>query len=97
MRLSLKNFFIPARPQVKQGIFEPNASAVVPTYKPGATALRLVEDLLAHNPKLSVVVVDDCTPLWHATSSQGTASTSTSTAASSPGWFGRFVNWLFGR
>ncbi len=65
MRLSLKNFFIPARPQVKQGIFEPNASAVVPTYKPGATALRLVEDLLAHNPKLSVVVVDDCTPLWH--------------------------------
>lgn len=37
-------------------------SAVVPSYKPGATALRLVEDLLRYNPKLSIVVVDDYTP-----------------------------------
>jgi cellulose synthase/poly-beta-1,6-N-acetylglucosamine synthase-like glycosyltransferase len=68
MRISLKNFLIPAQPRAVHKVFEPNVSAVVPTYKPGATALRLVEDLLRHNPKLSVVVVDDCTPLEHAPS-----------------------------
>jgi cellulose synthase/poly-beta-1,6-N-acetylglucosamine synthase-like glycosyltransferase len=68
MKISLKNFFIPAQLQAKHKVFEPNVSAVVPTYKPGATALRLVSDLLAYNPRLSVVVVDDCTPLDHAAS-----------------------------
>ena len=68
MKVSLKNFFIPAQPQAKHKVFEPNVSAVVPTYKPGATALRLVEDLLAYNPRLGIVIVDDCTPLDHAPS-----------------------------
>jgi len=62
MRVALKNFLIPTQPQQTHKVVEPNVSAVVPTYKPGATALRLVEDLLAYNPKLAVVVVDDCTP-----------------------------------
>ena len=66
MKVSLKNFLIPTQPQIKHKVFEPSVSAVVPTYKPGATALRLVEDLLTHNPRLSVVVVDDCTPLDYA-------------------------------
>jgi cellulose synthase/poly-beta-1,6-N-acetylglucosamine synthase-like glycosyltransferase len=68
MRVALKNFLIPAQPRAKHKVFEPNVSAVVPTYKPGATALRLIRDLLRYNPKLSVVVVDDCTPLDHAPS-----------------------------
>lgn len=62
MRVALKNFLIPTQPQAAKKVYEPNVSAVVPTYKPGATALRLVENLLANNPKLLVVVVDDCTP-----------------------------------
>lgn len=66
MKVSLKNFLIPAQPRAKHKVFEPNVSAVVPTYKPGATALRLIEDLLRHNPRLNVVVVDDCTPLDYA-------------------------------
>ena len=62
MRVTLKNFLIPTQPRAKHKVVEPNVSAVVPTYKPGATALRLVEDLLRYNPRLFVVVVDDCTP-----------------------------------
>lgn len=68
MRLALKNFLVPAEPRAAHKVVEPNISAVVPTYKPGATALRLVEDLLAHNPKLLVVIVDDCTPRDYAPS-----------------------------
>ncbi len=68
MRVALKNFLIPTQTQGTHKVFEPNVSAVVPTYKPGATALRLVEDLLYHNPKLSVVVVDDSTPHEYAPS-----------------------------
>lgn len=62
MKVSLANFLIPTRPSAVRKVREPVISAVVPTYKPGATALRLVEDLLLYNPKLNVVVVDDCTP-----------------------------------
>ena len=62
MRVTLKNFLIPTQSRLSHKVFEPNVSAVVPTYKPGATALRLVESLLRYNPKLEVVVVDDCTP-----------------------------------
>lgn len=58
----LKNFLIPTQTLAAHKVFEPNVSAVVPTYKPGATALRLVEDLLRYNKKLEVVVVDDSTP-----------------------------------
>jgi cellulose synthase/poly-beta-1,6-N-acetylglucosamine synthase-like glycosyltransferase len=68
MRVALKNFLIPTEPRATHKVAEPNVSAVVPTYKPGATALRLVEDLLAHNPRLFVVVVDDCTPRDYAPS-----------------------------
>lgn len=64
MRVELKNFLVPTQPQVThRAVVEPKISAVVPTYKPGATALRLVKDLLAYNPKMAVVVVDDSTPL----------------------------------
>lgn len=68
MRVALKNFLIPSTPRAEHKVLEPNVSAVVPTYKPGATAFRLVEDLLRYNPKLAVVVVDDSTPLEHAPS-----------------------------
>ena len=68
MRVELKNFLIPTQPRVTHKVVEPNVSAVVPTYKPGATALRLVNDLLRYNPKLAVVVVDDCTPQDYAPS-----------------------------
>ncbi len=68
MRVELKNFLIPTQPLKTHKVVEPNVSAVVPTYKPGATALRLVKDLLHYNPKLAVVVVDDCTPLDYAPS-----------------------------
>ncbi len=62
MRVSLKNFLVPTRSLSTHKVFEPNVSAVVPTYKPGATALCLVEDLVRYNPKLEVLVVDDSTP-----------------------------------
>ena len=68
MKVSLKNFLIPTQPAATHKVVEPNVSAVVPTYKPGATALRLVESLLAYNPKLTVVVVDDSTPQDYAPS-----------------------------
>ena len=68
MKVTLKNFLIPTQPERTHKVVEPNVSAVVPTYKPGATALRLVNDLLRYNPRLSVVVVDDCTPLDYAPS-----------------------------
>lgn len=63
MIVRLANFLIPDTPRVAHTITEPNISAVVPTYKPGPTALRLVEDLLRYHHRLSVVVVDDSTPL----------------------------------
>lgn len=36
--------------------------AIIPTYKPGALTVRLVEDLVRWNPLLRLYVVDDCTP-----------------------------------
>lgn len=68
MRVTLKNFLIPTQPRAIHKVVEPSTSAVVPTYKPGPALLRLVEDLLRYTPKLSVVVVDDCTPPSHAPS-----------------------------
>lgn len=63
MRIRLANFLVPDKPRVTHKVSRPNVSAVVPTYKPGATAFRLAEDLLRYNPGLTVVVVDDSTPL----------------------------------
>ena len=37
-------------------------AAIVPTYKPQALTVRLVQDLLRASPNLFVYVVDDCTP-----------------------------------
>ena len=68
MKVTLKNFIVPRLAPAGHKVYEPNVSTVVPTYKPGATALRLVEDLLRYNPKLQVVVVDDCTPQDYAPS-----------------------------
>lgn len=62
MRVALKNFLIPTQPGAVRKVVKPSVSAVVPTYKPGAALSRLVKDLLAYNPGLLVVVVDDCTP-----------------------------------
>ncbi len=73
MKVTLKNFLIPTRTKQRPKVFEPSASAVVPTYKPGATALRLVEDLLRYKPRLAVVVVDDSTPQDHEPSMRGPA------------------------
>ena len=36
--------------------------AIVPTYKPKALTVRLVQDLLRASPNLFVYVVNDCTP-----------------------------------
>lgn len=65
MRVTLKNFFIPHVERRTRTFFEPSVCAIIPTYKPGGTALRLVEDLLRYNPRLRVCVVDDCTPPGH--------------------------------
>ncbi len=65
MREGLKNFVIPQQGHAVQSVFEPSVSAIIPTFKPGVMAFRLVEDLLRYNPALNVVVVDDSTPLEH--------------------------------
>ncbi|MCC7500507.1 glycosyltransferase family 2 protein [Candidatus Nomurabacteria bacterium] len=65
MREGLKNFVIPQQGRAVQSVFEPSVSAIIPTFKPGVMAFRLVEDLLRYNPALNVVVVDDSTPLEH--------------------------------
>src|SRR3989344_8638077 len=68
MKVTLKNFIVPRLAPAGHKVYEPNVSTVVPTYKPGATALRWVGDLLRSTPKLQVVVVDDCTPQDYAPS-----------------------------
>lgn len=68
MKVSLKNFLVPRQLPPAHRVYEPVISAIVPTYKPGAALVHLVEDLLRYNPKLQVVVVDDCTPQDYAPS-----------------------------
>lgn len=65
MLAGLKNFIIPESRNTTHTVFEPSVSAIIPTFKPGVMAFRLVEDLVRFNPTVSVVVVDDSTPLAH--------------------------------
>ncbi|MBU1110408.1 glycosyltransferase family 2 protein [Patescibacteria group bacterium] len=37
--------------------------AIIPTYRPSQSTFQLVVDLIAWNPRLSVLVVNDCSPL----------------------------------
>lgn len=63
LHAGLKSFIVPAR--YARSPFNAEAvrtCAIIPTYKPGAITVRLVEDLVRWNPRLQVYVVDDCTP-----------------------------------
>ncbi|MBU0708858.1 glycosyltransferase family 2 protein [Patescibacteria group bacterium] len=39
--------------------------AIIPTYKPSSTTLKLVGALNLWNPEVQIIVVDDCTPAKH--------------------------------
>jgi len=59
----LTNFIIPARhPRVSFDFEKAHIAAIVPTYKPKALTVRLVQDLLRSSERMHVYVVDDCTP-----------------------------------
>ena len=60
----LKNFILPARYLKSPFDFKKaTVCVIVPTYKPQELTVRLVQDLIKWNPKISVYVVDDSTPL----------------------------------
>lgn len=61
--VTLRNFVLPVRHERRQFAYEnARVAAIVPTYRPGAIAARLVRDLVRFNPGLRVYVVDDCSP-----------------------------------
>ena len=62
-KLELRQFVLPRKYQRSSFSYEQvSVSALIPTYKPGALTLRLVEDLARWNPNIAIYLVDDSTP-----------------------------------
>lgn len=61
--IHLTNFILPARHvRVPFDFGKARITAIVPTYKPKALTVRLIQDLLRSSERMHVYVVDDCTP-----------------------------------
>lgn len=59
------SFFVPKNSSLVSSapkIVEKRVVALIPTYKPTKTTLRLVQDVLEYNPNIRVIVIDDSTP-----------------------------------
>ncbi|MBI2612874.1 glycosyltransferase [Candidatus Kaiserbacteria bacterium] len=62
-RITLGHFILPAHHErVPFDFGNATIAAIVPTYKPRALTVRLIQALLRSSPNLLVYVVDDCTP-----------------------------------
>jgi biofilm PGA synthesis N-glycosyltransferase PgaC len=65
---AIASFFVPQnylirRPDVQNKL----VAAIIPAYKPQMVTYKLVLSLVKWNPKMLIVLVDDCTPLDHPT------------------------------